>query len=77
MFDKNTIGKCGIKDYWIDIIDEITEDNINSLYAGYMVLNYLIKKNDGDLVEALKDYKGANKNMKPVNKVINFYKENK
>lgn len=42
-----------------------------------MVLNYLIKKNDGDLVEALKDYKGARKNMKPVNKVINFYKENK
>lgn len=42
-----------------------------------MVLNYLIKKNDGDLVEALKDYKGARKNMEPVNKVINFYKENK
>ena len=74
-FDKTTTGACGIKTHWIDIIEEINEDNINSLYAGYLVLDYLIEKNDGDLVEAPKDYKGAKKNMKPVYKVLNFYEE--
>ena len=32
VFDKTTTGACGIKTHWIDIIEEINEDNINSLF---------------------------------------------
>lgn len=74
-YDKNTIGKvCGVKEYWIDIVDEITYDNINSLQAGEMVLNYLIDKNNGNLFEALKDFKGAKTNLTSVYKTLEIYK---
>ncbi len=74
--DKSIIGKqCGIKAYWIDIIPELNYDNINSLKGGELVLDYLLDKNNGDLFEALKDYKGSNKNLEPVYKTLKLYKE--
>lgn len=57
------------------MIPELTKENINSLKAGELVLNYLLEKNEGDLFEALKDYKGSNKNLEPVYRVIEIYKE--
>ena len=75
-FDKTTSGICGLKTkYWIDEIEEINQHNINSLYAGSLVLEYLLNKYDNDLFLALKHYKGADKNLKPVERVINIYKE--
>lgn len=74
-FDISTSGICGLKSkYWIDEIEEITHENINSLYAGSKVLEYLLIKYDNDLFKALKHFKGANKNLKPVHKVIRIYK---
>lgn len=74
-FDKSTTGICGLKTkYWIDEIEEINHQNINSLYAGSLVLEYLLNKYNGDLEKTLKHYKGANKNLEPVNRVIEIYK---
>ena len=72
-FDKTTKGLCGIKTEWIDIIPELNEDNINSLYGGYLVLSYLIEK-EGDLENALKKYKGSIKNYKPVQHTLELKK---
>lgn len=75
-WDKSTTGICGLKTkYWIDEIDEINHQNINSLYAGSLVLEYLLNKYDNDLFLALKHYKGADRNLKSVNRVIELYKE--
>ena len=75
IYDKNTIGKiCGVKEYWIDIIEEITYDNINTLYAGSLVLNHLLNRFDGDMFKALAYYKGSKKNFEPVKKVIRIYR---
>ena len=75
-FDKSTTGICGLKTkYWIDEIEEINHQNINSLYAGSLVLEYLLNKYNGNLEKALKHYKGANKNLEPVNRVIEIYEE--
>lgn len=75
-FDKTTTGICGLKTkYWIDEIEEINHQNINSLYAGSLVLEYLLNKYNGDLFLALKHYKGVNKNLEPVKRVIRLYKE--
>ena len=72
--DKTTIGICGLKSkYWIDEIEEINYQNINSLYAGSLVLEYLLNKYNGDLFLALKHYKGASKNLETVKKVIEIY----
>ena len=77
-FDISTSGICGLKSiYWIDEIEEITHENINSLYAGSKVLEHLLIKYDNDLFKALKHFKGANKNQKPVEKVIKIYEEMK
>lgn len=74
-FDKSTVGICGLKTkYWIDEIDEINHQNINSLYAGSLVLDYLLNKYNGDLEKTLKHYKGADKNLEPVKRVIEIYK---
>ena len=73
--DKNTIGLCGIKDYWINIIPELNENNINSLIGGDLVLNHLLNRFDGDMFKALAYYKGSKKNLEPVHKVIRIYKE--
>lgn len=74
-FDKETVGICGIKSYHIGIIPDLTESNINTLKGGEIVLNYFFNKNDGDLFEALKEYKGSNKNLEPVYKTLEIYKE--
>ena len=58
-------GYVGVKSEWIDIIDELNKDNINSLYGGYLVLSYLIGET-GSLENALAKYKGSIKNYKPV-----------
>lgn len=71
-YDKTTIGICGIKTVWIDIIPELNQDNINSLYGGYLVLDYLmVNQNE---FEALKDYKGAKANLKPVYRTLEIKK---
>ena len=75
-FDKTTTGICGLKTkYWINEIEEINHQNINSLYAGSLVLEYLLNKYNGDLDKALKHYKGAVNNLEPVKRVIRLYKE--
>ena len=75
-FDKTTIGICGLKSsFWIDEVDEINHNNINSLYAGSKVLEHLLIKYNNDLFLALKHYKGANKNLESVNRVIKIYDE--
>ena len=74
-FDKLTKGICGIKLYWIDIIPELNEDNINTLQGGELVMNYLLAKHKGNKYNALKEYKGSIKNLKPVNSVLEL--ENK
>ena len=58
-------GYVGVKSEWIDIIPELNEDNINSLYGGYLVLSYLVNET-GSLESALRRYKGSIKNYKPV-----------
>lgn len=68
-YDVNTKGICGIKTYWIDKIPEITKHNINTLYAGSLVIKYYLDKYNGNLELALKKYKGSITNMDPVNKV--------
>jgi hypothetical protein len=73
-FDKTTVGICGLKTkYWIDEIEEINHQNINSLYAGSLVIEYLLNKYNGDLEKTLKHYKGADKNLEPVKRVIEIY----
>ena len=64
-YDKTTVGICGVKTEWIGVIPELTEKNINSLYAGYLVLDHLIKQ-EGSKVAGLAKYKGSIKNYKPV-----------
>ena len=72
--DKTTIGICGIKTVWIDIIPELNEDNINSLYGGYLVLNHLLAKHNGNEFKALAEYKGSVTNFKAVYKVLEIKK---
>ena len=64
-FDKTTTPICGVKKEWISVIPELNEDNINSLYGGYLVLSYLINET-GSLEKALRKYKGSIENMQPV-----------
>ena len=72
-YDKTTTGICGIKTIWIDIIPELNQENINSLYAGSLVLEYLINKNNGDIFKAIKEYKGAIRNLSTTERVLNLY----
>ena len=64
-FDRTTTPICGVKKEWISVIPELNEDNINSLYGGYLVLSYLVNET-GSLEKALAKYKGSIKNYKPV-----------
>lgn len=73
-YDTNTKGICGIKDYWIDIIPELTEDNINSMYGGYLVIKHFMNKHNNKIYPAIKDYKGAHKNLEIPNKSYKIYK---
>ena len=60
--------------FWIKAIPELNEDNINSLYGGYLVLNHLIAKHNGNEFKALAEYKGSVKNFKAVYKVLEIKK---
>jgi hypothetical protein len=74
--DKNIIGKvCGIKKLWIEEIPELNKNNINTLKGGEIVINYLINKNNGNLFEAIKDFKGSKTNIYPVKETIKIYRE--
>ena len=74
-FDKTTTGISGIKsNFWIKAIPELNEDNINSLYGGYLVLNHLLVKHNGNEFKALAEYKGAKYNLKAVYKVLEIKK---
>lgn len=71
---KSVVGICGIdKRYWSK---DLKENNIpiNSLKAGEMVMNYLLVKHKGNKYEALKEYKGSIKNLKPVHSVLELEK---
>ena len=71
----DTYGICGIKaEIWYQIIPELNHTNINSLYAGSLVLDYLLKKHNYALVPTIKEYKGASRNFKPVHKVMRVYR---
>ena len=66
----SSFGICGVKlKVWQEEIPELNRKNVNSLYAGSLVLGYLIEKNDGSFHQALLEYKGAEKNMETVKKV--------
>lgn len=69
-YDSTTTGICGIKTHWIGEIPEINESNINSLYAGSLVIEYLLNKNNNNVYAALKEFKGSIVNTKPVDKVM-------
>ena len=73
-YDKTTVGICGVKKEWIGVIPELTEENIDSLYAGYLVLDHLIKEK-GSKVKGLAAYKGSIKNYKPVHFTLKVEKE--
>lgn len=64
-FDKSTIGICGVKREWIEMIPQLNKDNINTLYGGSLVLSYLLD-NSSDKFEAIKKYKGSILNVEPV-----------
>ena len=67
--DSTTVGICGIKpNFWNTVLEE-NDAIANSLYGGYIVLKYLEEKK-GSFRGALKSYKGAKRNNKPVEKVI-------
>ena len=67
--DSTTVGICGIKpNFWNTVLEE-NDATANSLYGGYIVLKYLEEKK-GSFRGALKSYKGAKRNNKPVEKVI-------
>lgn len=68
-YDRTTIGICGVKEEWIGVVDGVNEYNINSLQAGYLVLQHLIKQ-EGSFEAGLKKYKGSIKNTKPVKKTL-------
>ena len=68
-YDKTTIGICGVKTAWIDVIPELTDHNIDSLYGGYLVLSHL-EKQEGSYIKGLQKYKGSIKNQAPVQHVL-------
>ena len=70
-----TTGICGIKSrFWKDFVTKSGAE-INSLYAGFIVLKYLEDKANGDFFQAVKKYKGAVNNLYPVHKAVNLYKK--
>lgn len=75
-YNKNITGSlCGIKNHWIDIIPELNHDNINTLYGGSLVINYLLKKHNNNLFLAIKEFKGAEKNLTTTYKTIKLYRK--
>ena len=64
---------CGLKDHWVDIIPELNQENINTLYAGSLVISDLLVKHNNDVFKAIKEFKGANKNLTTTYKTIKLY----
>ena len=65
--NKNVFGICGVNlKIWSEIIPEINKDNVDSLYAGHLVLSYLIDEEKGNILSALKSYKGTVDNYFPI-----------
>ena len=64
---------CGLKNHWVDIIPELNESNINTLYAGSLVISYLLDKHNNDVFKAIREFKGANKNLTTTYKTIKLY----
>ena len=74
-YNKNITGPlCGIKNHWIDIIPELNQTNINTLYGGSLVINYLLEKHNNNLFLAIKEFKGAEKNLTTTYKTIKLYR---
>ena len=74
-YNKNITGPlCGIKNHWIDIIPELNQANINTLYGGSLVINYLLEKHNNNLFLAIKEFKGAEKNLTTTYKTIKLYR---
>lgn len=70
-----TTGICGIKSrFWKDFLTKRGAE-VNSLYAGYIILKHLEDKANGDFFQAVKRYKGAVKNLYPVYKAVNLYQK--
>ena len=70
-----TTGICGIKSrFWKDFVTKSGAE-VNSLYAGYLVLKHLEDKANGDFFQAVKKYKGSVKNLYPVHKTVNLYQK--
>lgn len=75
-YNKGVIGNlCGIKEHWIDIIPELTYENINTLYGGSLVINYLLDKHNQNLFQAIKEFKGAKLNLTTTYKTIKLYRK--
>ncbi len=73
-YNKGITGHmCGLKNHWVDIIPELNESNLNTLYAGSLVITYLLNKHNNDLFKAIKEFKGADKNLKTTYKTIKLY----
>lgn len=71
-FDKTTTGICGIKpELWKDVIGD---NNPNSLFSGYLVLNHLLEKHQ-NLFDAVASYKGAKTNFTTTERVIELSKK--
>ena len=71
----NTEGECGIRPYFWGKLLEEKGIPINSLRACEAVYEFLLKENNGNKLEALKDYKGAKTNFASAKKVLEL--ENK
>ena len=71
--DCQTFGIGGIKNlFWSDLLGDV---NPNSFEAIDIIISYLIDKNNGNIYEAIKDYKGADKNLSTTNKCYSLYKQ--
>ena len=71
--DCQTFGIGGIKNlFWSDLLGDV---NPNSLEAIDIIISHLIEKNNGNIYEAIKDYKGADKNLVTTNKCWKLYKQ--
>ena len=74
-WNDTTTGICGIKSrFWKDFVTKSGAE-VNSLYAGYIILKHLEDKANGDFFQAVKKYKGAVKNLYPVHKTVNLYEK--
>ena len=74
-WNDTTTGICGIKSrFWTDFVTKSGAE-VNSLYAGYIILKHLEDKANGDFFQAVKKYKGAVKNLYPVHKTVNLYEK--